>query len=660
MDNTSFTQKTKRFLLGEPRDLRDKKLFHKLSLIAFFAWVGFGIDGITSSCYGPAEAYIALGKHSWLSLFLAIMTALTVFIISSSYKQIIELFPNGGGGYIVASKLLSPTLGMVSGCALLIDYVLTIAVSVAAGTEAVFSFLPYNLQGYKILFSVLLILVLTTMNLRGVKESIVAVTPMFIIFILTHTFIILYAFITHFGNMPTIVNHSMQDFSNTTSQIGWMGALFILLHAYSLGGGTYTGIEAVSNGMPLIREPRVQEAKKTMTLMAISLAFMAGGLILAYLFYNVEPVHGKTLNAVLFESIAGGWRFGNIFVIVALLSSAILLLVAAQTGFLDGPRVLANMAADFWVPSRFTLLSERLVTQNGIILMGLSAIILILGAKNSVAFLVVLYSINVFLTFSLSQMGMIRHWWKNRKSQIGWLKRFAINGIGLLLTGFILITVIVVKFFDGGWLTILVTSLLVIFSLYIKNQYLTTRKQLKRLDDLTKAAYSDEKSLETRNVMEYEEAKYKETAIILVNGFNGIGLHTLFGVIKAFKNYFKNFVFLQVGVVDTGIFKGQETLEDLQNSIQEDLSKYVNFMRKENLYSDYQMSIGTDVVDEVENNIDTLIKKYPNSKIFAGQLLFKDETIITRLLHNYTAFAVERRLYHKGIPVFVMPIRVDL
>ena len=440
----------------------------------------------------------------------------------------------------------------------------------------------------------------------------------------------------------------------------WMGALFILLHAYSLGGGTYTGIEAVSNGMPLIREPRVQEAKKTMNYMAISLAFMAGGLILAYLFYNVAPVHGKTLNAVLFESIAGKWRLGNIFVIVALLSEAILLLVAAQTGFLDGPRVLANMANDFWMPSRFTLLSERLVTQNGIILMGIAAMILILGEKNSVYFLIVLYSINVFLTFSLSQMGMITHWWKNRKRQIGWLKRFAINGIGLLLTGFILITVIVVKFFDGGWLTILVTSLLVIFSLYIKNQYLTTRKQLKRLDDLTKTSYPDEKLSKVYNLMEYEKAKNMETAIILVNGFNGIGLHTLFGVIRTFKNYFKNFVFVQVGVVDAGIFKGQEALEELQNSIIKDLSKYVNFIRKENFYSDYQMSIGTDVVDEIENNIDTLIKKYPNSKIFAGQLLFKDETIITRLLHNYTAFAVERRLYHKGVPVFVMPIRVDL
>jgi hypothetical protein len=158
------------------------------------------------------------------------------------------------------------------------------------------------------------------------------------------------------NTLPVIIEKSVVDFQQTSSQIGYYGILFVLLHAYSLGSGTYTGIEAVSNGMPLIREPRVKEGKKTMNYMAASLAFMACGLILAYLFYDVRPQEGKILNALLLEQVTVHWNGGPIFLILTLLSEALLLLVAAQTGFLSGPRVLANMAADYWMPSRFTIL----------------------------------------------------------------------------------------------------------------------------------------------------------------------------------------------------------------------------------------------------------------------------------------------------------------
>ena len=184
-----------------------------------------------------------------------------------------------------------------------------------------------------------------------------------------------------------------------------------------MGAGTYTGIEAVSNAVPVLREPRVQTAKKTMHLMAISLAFMAGGLLIAYILFNVAPVPGKTLNAVLFENVTKSWgTFGNYFVIATLISEAALLFVATQTGFLDGPRVLANMALDRWVPTMFATLSDRLVTQNGILIMGVSALIMVFLTQGSVKLLIVLYSIAVFITFLLSQAGMVRHWWERTPS----------------------------------------------------------------------------------------------------------------------------------------------------------------------------------------------------------------------------------------------------
>src|SRR5512144_2690862 len=168
----SFARRLKTLIIGGKHDLEETSLFHKLSLIAFFAWVGLGADGLSSSCYGPEEAFNALGGHVSLSVFVALMSGITVFVIAASYSQIIELFPTGGGGYLVASKLLSPAVGMISGAALLIDYVLTITISVASGADALFSFLPPGWLSYKLMFSLFGVVVLTIMNMRGVKESI--------------------------------------------------------------------------------------------------------------------------------------------------------------------------------------------------------------------------------------------------------------------------------------------------------------------------------------------------------------------------------------------------------------------------------------------------------------------------------------------------------
>ena len=179
-------------ILGKAKDIRDPGVFHRLSLVAFFAWVGLGADGLSSSNYGPEESFLSLGANSHLGLFVALATAITVIIISASYSQIAEQFPHGGGGYTVASKLLSPTLGMISGCALLIDFVLTITISIASGADAIFSFLPLGWIRAKLLVAVLGVSLLMIMNLRGVKESVMPLVPIFLVFLLTHTFAVLY------------------------------------------------------------------------------------------------------------------------------------------------------------------------------------------------------------------------------------------------------------------------------------------------------------------------------------------------------------------------------------------------------------------------------------------------------------------------------------
>jgi amino acid transporter len=659
----TLIQKLKQAVIGGKHDVHDTSIFHKLSLIAFFAWVGLGADGLSSSCYGPEEAFLALQGHTSLSIFVALMSGTTVLIIAASYSQIIELFPTGGGGYLVASKLLSPKAGMVSGSALLIDYVLTITISVASGADALFSFLPPSWSPYKPGFAAAGVLLLTVMNMRGVKESVLPLVPIFLTFVITHAFLIGYALFMKAGNMGEMAGAVRADVARSQAELGMGGMFLLLLRAYSMGAGTYTGIEAVSNGLPILREPKVVTGKRTMRYMAVSLAVTVMGLIIAYLLYQVTPESGKTLNAVLFEAMTRDWGTGGrMFVLVTLVSEAALLFIAAQAGFLDGPRVLSNMALDRWFPTKFAMLSDRLVTQKGVLLMGGAALLTMVLTGGSVKYLVVLYSINVFITFFLSQLGMVRHWWQVRGKEDHWEKKLLINGVGMLLTLFILISVTVLKFHEGGWITILLTGSLVGMALLTQRHYRNTYKLLHRLDELVAVAESScPLGPGTTRTGQERAVKYdprERTAVLLVNGFNGLGLHTLFGVIRLFGGTFRNFVFIQVGVVDAGNFKGVEEVARMKQEVQRDLDRYVRYMRCHGYYAAGFSSFGTDVVDEVEQIMPEILERFPNAILFGGQLVFPKTTFLSNVLHNYTIFAVQRRFYSQGIPLMVLPIRV--
>ena len=646
-------------VIGRAHNISDRRIFHHMSLVALLAWVGLGADGLSSSCYGPEAAFLALKGHTHLSLFVAAASVLTIVVICLSYAQIIELFPSGGGGYLVASKLLSPTLGVISGCALIGDYILTIAISVASGADATFSMLPVEWQPWKLKFSLAIVVFLSLLNLRGVKESVVLWVPVFFVFVLTYTFGIIWAVSAHFGQLPDIAHGVVSDVRTDCAEVGLFGFIALVLRAYSLGAGTYTGIEAVSNGLNALREPRVQTGKRTMLYMGASLSFVVGGLLLAYLLYHVGHVEGKTLNAVLFEKITDAWPawLSRGFVVAAMASSAALLFIAAQTGFFGGPRVLANMAVDRWMPTRFATLSDRLVTQNGVLLMGFAALLVVLFTTASVEMLVVLYSINVFITFSLSQLGMVRHWWIERQKEPRWKRRIFINGFGLMLTSGILISLCVVKFFDGGWATLFVTGILIGLSFWVKNHYRHTQKKLHRLNELVAAALADD-ALHTVEKKPVPCDLNARTAVFLVNGFNGLGLHTLLAVVRMFPKVYHNFVFVQVGVLDAGNFKGAAEVENLREHSRIEVERYVGYMSRRGFHAEAHYALGTDIVDEAAKLCGSIAGKFPQAQFFAGQLVFKDESLVTRWLHNHTVFELQRRLYQNGRAMLILPIQV--
>jgi len=652
-------KKIRELVIGTALDPLNPKTRHAIAVTPIIAWVGLGADGLSSSCYGPEEAFLALGSYPQLGLFLALATALTVFIISVGYNQVIELFPTGGGGYKVATALLGPRTGLVSGAALLVDYVLTISTSLASGVDAFFSLLPVSAQTFKLATELVLILLMCVLNFRGMKESILVLLPIFIGFVVLHLGLILYGVFSHAQHLPALLPNTLEVTANLSHNMGWIFVASLLLRAYSLGGGTYTGLEAVSNNVNMLAEPRVPNGKWTMFYMAASLAFMAGGIILLYVLWDARAVAGQTLNAVVFQRIIEHLGWGTPFMQQGLLALVLaleagLLLVGAQTGFLDGPTVLSNMASDYWVPRYFRDLSTRLVRQNGVIVMGAASLAILLWTRGEVAVLVVLYSINVFLTFSLSLLGLCIYWWRNRKEARNWLVRFALSAMGLTLTASVLAITLFEKFTSGGWLTVVITSSVIALCFLIRRHYAETREQLAKAD----ALFSGSPPVaEAVNLPELD--REQPTAIVLVGKHRGASMHALLWVLRLFPGHFKNFVFIAVGEVDAQSYEGQEQLHRLQETIEASLRYYSSHCNRHSLATEYRVAFGTDPVEEFTTLAEKVMEEYPNSVCFASKLVFTRVNFLTAWLHNRTPLDIQQRLHLTGKHMVLLPMKVD-
>jgi amino acid transporter len=651
--------KAKYWTIGGPKSLSDQSLFHKVALIPVLAWVGMGADGLSSSAYGPEESFKALGEHLYLAPLVILASMLTIFIISVAYSRVIEHFPHGGGGYVVASKLLGPYAGLTSGCALMVDYMLTITVSVTAGGDALFSLpilAPY--LHYKLATEFFGLFVLVLLNLRGVKESVLAVSPIFFAFVVSHVILIAGSLFFHGTEIPRVVNDVQTGLGNGLQTLGVLGLATIFFKSYSMGAGTYTGIEAVSNGLGILREPQVETGKRTMVYMALSLALVAGGLFLGYLVAGVHPTPGQTLASVLATNVFQQPLFGNgslsvTLIFITLISEAGLLFIAAQTGFIDGPRVMANMALDSWFPKRFGALSERFTMQNGVLIFGLGSTLALLYTGGNTDILVVMYSINVFITFSLTETSMITMYFKTRKSNPKWIQKIYIHIIGLLMCSSILVLMIIEKFLLGGWLTMLMTVVLIIFCLMIRNYYRNVKTKLRHLDEQIMNL-----PVEGPPVTDQLDPS-KPTAIILVKGYDSVGIHSLFSVFHVFfPGHFQNVVFVSVGLVNSGNFKGGEALDELRHNVQDDLKKYEILARKMGIPAASEWGIGTETVEAATHLCLKAALQYGRVVVFGGKLIFQKERWYQRFMHNQSVQVIQNRLQWEGVPMTILPVRI--
>ncbi|TAK49610.1 MAG: APC family permease [Betaproteobacteria bacterium] len=654
----SLYQSLRQFVVGAPLDPLSRRTRHSLALVAFFAWVGLGADGISSSCYGPEEAFKALGEHTHLGLYLAAATVVTVFVIALAYNQVIELFPTGGGGYRVASRLLGPRAGLVAGAALLVDYVLTIAISVAAGVDALFSLLPLALQKWKLAGGLAIVVLLLVLNLRGMKEAIKVLLPVFLGFIVTHAIMIAYGVLAHAGEFVRIVPATFEATREAITVMGFAPMAAFLLLAYAQGGGTYTGLEAVSNNVNVLAEPRVKTGKLTMLYMAASLAFTAGGIILVYLLWDARPVEGQTLNAVAFGAVLKDMGFATPFahegaLVVVLALEAGLLFVAANAGFLGGPAVLSNMAADSWVPHKFRYLSTRLVTENGIVVLGVAALAILLWSEGNVTLLVVLYSISVFLTFAISLLGLCVYWWRHRK-EARWLRRLALSGTGFAVCAGILALLLYERLAAGGWAAILIIGTLVVLCLAVRHHYDFTKDQLRRID-------AQFENVPFGSIAEPPKPDYDAaTAVFMVGSSRGGGLHALLWVQRMFPGHFRNFVFINARAVDAHSYGGAEDMEAMKIEANVALKYFENFCHSNGLASKTYLAFGTDPIDGFVELCARVRQDFPNCIFFTSKLIFERDNFLIRLLHNQAALVLQQRLHMADMQMVILPLKVEV
>lgn len=455
----------KEVLIGSPlptSELAEKKL-NKIRALA-----AFSPDALSSIAYANQEIYLGLvvAGSAGLSLAFPIGLAITglLVIVALSYTQTIRGYPSGGGSYIVARENLGTVPGLVAAAALLIDYVLTAAVSLTAGVEAIASAFPL-LYNYRVAISLGILLLITLANLRGLRETGTLMSIPVYLFLFTYLPMLAYGGIRLLLEGP-------RPLAPVAPPAVAPVTLLLILHTFSAGCTALTGVESISNGVPAFQQPRYKNARTTLLVMAVLMGVLFAGSIGLTQSFAAIPKTDETILSALARELLGS---GPAYVLVQV-TTLLILAVAANTSFADFPRVAAILAGDRFLPRQFTGLGDRLVFANGITALAAATAILIIVFQGASHLLVPLFAVGAFLAFTLSQAGMVVHWWRSREA--GWHVKAFINGLGALMTGFALIIIGFSKFLQGAWISILLIPLIVATLLRIRHHYTHVAQQL--------------------------------------------------------------------------------------------------------------------------------------------------------------------------------------
>lgn len=483
--------RAKRFFIGEPL------LSHRVSEERLPKWKALSTlssDALSSVAYATDAILAVLVGFSTVALVwsipIALMIAGLLVILTASYRQTIEAYPGGGGAYTVARENLGQTAGLIAGAALLIDYVLTVAVSVSSGIENIGSAFPY-LMAHKEGFGMIVILIIAFLNLRGIRESATVFafpTYAFIFSIFAVVGVGLFKASTGIDTAPHSILHAVYP----------SVPLVLILRAFASGCSALTGVEAISNGTAIFQPPAQRNAKTTLVWMSVILGTLFLGITVLAHNYGIVPHEDQTLISLLSRRVFGT-TFFYYFVQV---STALILFLAANTSYADFPRLASLLARDRFLPRQLTSVGDRLVFSNGILGLSAAAIGIIVLFSGDTIHMLPLYAIGVFLSFTLSQAGMVVHHFKEKEPS--WLRSLLLNGLGAVTTAMVLLDIAWTKFVHGAWIVVLFIPLLVFIFTRIHHHYLSISRTL-RLDDVPIPA---------------QFAKIRHTVIVPISGIH--------------------------------------------------------------------------------------------------------------------------------------------
>ena len=435
-------------------------------------------DALASVAYANQEIYLGLLVAGAAGLMHALDLALVItgllVLLTLSYRQTIAAYPSGGGSFTVARENLGDTPGLVAAAALLIDYVLNVAVSVTAGVAALASAFP-TLWGYRTSLALALLLLITLINLRGLREAGTVMTIPVYLFIATYLGLIAWGVTVALTRGPGVFPAALPDHGEVAAGIAPV-TLFLLLRTFAAGATALTGVEAISNAVPVFKPPEVANARRTMAAMAVLMGVLFVGTIGLTQYLAVVAGPEETILSALARRLFGS---GPLYLLVQV-ATLLVLIVAANTSFTGFPRVVSLMAREGFMPRQLRALGDRLVFSNGILLLAGLAALLIVVFRGDTHALIPLFAVGAFLAFTLSQTGMVVHWWRARGP--GWEARALLNGLGALATGVALLVIGASKFAHGAWIVILLIPALVMLFRAIRAHYATVGRQL-RLDE---------------------------------------------------------------------------------------------------------------------------------------------------------------------------------
>ncbi|WP_141604423.1 APC family permease [Terrilactibacillus laevilacticus] len=461
-----MVKKLKRLLIGRPlksNEIQGQKL-NKLKALAILS-----SDALSSIAYGPEQILVVLmtigAAALWYSLPIALGVLILLIALILSYRQIIYSYPHGGGAYMVAKENLGMNFGLIAGGSLLIDYILTVAVSVSAGTDAVTSAFP-TLHPWSVWIAVIFVVIITLLNLRGLTESATFLAyPVYLFIIAIVGLILIGMFKVATGQVTPEVHHT---FGQPIAGVG----LFLLLKAFSSGCSALTGVEAISNAIPNFKNPAPRNAARTLIMMGCILGCLFIGSVLLVYWYGLAPMADQTILSQLAESVFGR----NVFYYIIQAVTALILILAANTGYSAFPQLAFNLAKDKYMPRPFTVRGDRLGYSNGIITLGICSIILIIIFRGQTDSLIPIYAVGVFIPFSLSQTGMIVKWLREKPK--GWVNKLITNLIGAFICYLILIIFYITKF-QNVWITLVFIPIVVFIFHKIHQHYLAVADQLR-------------------------------------------------------------------------------------------------------------------------------------------------------------------------------------